>query len=93
VSDNGGRRGRRYLRLCAQVRARREDCGLCRQPIDYTAPPRTPTSFSLDHITSLAHGGDLLDPANARAAHFGCNSKRGGATRQGKPELVTSRWW
>lgn len=94
-----GRRGKRYLKLCAQVRALRLPCSLCGQPIDYHAPPRTRWSFSLEHIVSLAHGGDLLDPANATAAHVGCNSRRGGATRRGRAEaqlplvVATSRAW
>jgi 5-methylcytosine-specific restriction endonuclease McrA len=98
VGDNG-RAGKRYLRLCAQVRKRRDPCGLCGQPIDYNAPPRTRWSFSLDHITPLAHGGGVLDEANAQAAHFGCNSRRGGATRRGRPEralspvVTSSRRW
>lgn len=96
---NGGRRGKRYLKLCAQVRARRLPCALCGQPIDYNAPPRSRWSFSLEHIESLVHGGALLDPANATAAHYGCNSRRGGATRRGRPErrvpvvVTTSRRW
>lgn len=94
-----GRSGKRYLRLCAMVRARRDPCALCGHPIDYGAPPRTRWSFSLDHILSLAHGGDLLDPDNARSAHYSCNSARGGRTRRGRPEhplppvVVTSRMW
>lgn len=96
---DSGRSGTRYLKLCAKVRARRDPCGLCGQPIDYNAPPRTRWSFSLDHIISLAHGGDLLDERNAQSAHYGCNSRRGGATRRGRPErrvpvvVATSRRW
>lgn len=81
-----GRRGAAYLKLCANVRRRRLPCSICGHPIDYNAPPRTRWSFSLEHVQSLAHGGALLDPANATAAHYGCNSRRGGATRRGKPE-------
>lgn len=96
---DSGRSGTRYLKLCAKVRARRDPCGLCGQPIDYNAEPCTPWSFSLDHIISLAHGGGLLDERNAQAAHFGCNSAKGGSTRRGKPErrvpvvVRTSRRW
>jgi hypothetical protein len=98
VGDSG-RRGTRYLKLCAAVRKRRLPCSLCGQAIDYHAPPRTRWSFSLEHIESLVHGGALLDPANATAAHYGCNSRRGGATRRNKPErrtpivVRTSRRW
>ena len=35
-----------------------------------------PKSKSLDHATALANGGSLLDPANHRLAHLGCNSGR-----------------
>jgi len=98
VGDSG-RRGTRYLKLCAQVRRRRDPCGLCGQPIDYNAPPRTRWSFSLDHLTPLAHGGRVLDEGNVQAAHYGCNSRRGGATRRGRAErampvvVATSRMW
>jgi 5-methylcytosine-specific restriction endonuclease McrA len=94
-----GRRGKPYRKLCAQVRARRDPCALCGHPIDYDAPPRTRWSFSLEHVVSLAHGGSLLDPANVTAAHYGCNSRRGGRTRRHRPEpalppvVVTSRMW
>lgn len=96
-----GRRGKRYLRLCAQVRARQDPCALCGQPIDYLAQPRTRWSFSLDHELSLVHGGAVLDPNNARAAHYGCNARRGGGTRRNRPEspggspppYPTSRRW
>lgn len=91
------RKGRRYLRLCAQVRRQAQEqgtpCWLCGQPIDFNAVPRTRWSFSLDHVLSLVHGGDLLDPTNARPSHYGCNSKRGGATRRGRIPLHTSQTW
>jgi hypothetical protein len=94
-----GRSGKRYLKLCAKVRARKDPCVLCGQPIDYNAPPRTRWSFSLEHPDSLVHGGAVLDERNAASAHFGCNSRRGGATRRGRPErrvpvvVATSRRW
>jgi len=93
-----GRSGKRYLKLCAQVRARRDPCCMCGQPIDYHAPPRTRWSFSLEHPSSVVNGGDVLDSDNAEAAHYGCNSKRGGATRRGREPVVpvvvrTSRAW
>lgn len=93
MSDRGARKGKRYLKLCATIRARRDPCGLCGHPIDYNAEPCTYWSFSLDHIVPLAHGGGVHDLANVQAAHFGCNSKRGGATRRGRIPLVTSQAW
>lgn len=66
---------------------------MCGQAIDYNAEPRTRWSFSLEHPHSLVHGGALLDPDNAEAAHYGCNSRRGGATRRGRVPLATSRPW
>lgn len=94
-----GRSGKRYLALCARVRARAkrngEVCCLCTQPIDWDAPPRTRWSFSVEHVTSLVNGGGLLDEANAQPAHFGCNARRGGMTRAGREPVVlrTSRPW
>lgn len=72
-----GRVGRPYLRAASLLRAQRHDCWLCGQPIDYLAPPRTRWSFSLDHADPLSKGGEPLDPTNHRAAHYGCNSRRG----------------
>ncbi len=59
-------------------------CWLCGDLIDYAAPPRSRLRPSLDHVTAIANGGSLLDPANARLAHLGCNAAKGARqTRQG----------
>lgn len=50
-------------------------CGICGDPIDYTAPHRDPLSFTIDHITPISLGGDdTLD--NLRPAHWQCNCER-----------------
>lgn len=94
-----GRSGKRYLALCAKVRARAqrndEPCCLCGRPIDWDALPRTRWSFSLEHAESLVNGGSVLDEANSYPAHYGCNSGRGGRTRRGREPMVlrTSQAW
>ena len=73
-----GRKGRPWERLRAQVRARREPCWICGQPIDYDLPAGHPKSFEADHILPRSmHPESAMDPKNLRAAHKGCNSRRG----------------
>lgn len=78
------RNGSRYRRLVDQLKAQRLPCWLCGQEIAYwiTGPDagKHPAAFTLDHVLPLSKGGDLLDPANARAAHRRCNSARGDRT-------------
>lgn len=92
-----GRVGRRYLRRAAVLRAeakrRNLPCSLCGLPIDWSAPPRTRWSFSLDHIEALANGGAPLDPANHQPAHYGCNSRKGDRLGGAVVPSVTSRAW
>lgn len=89
------RNGRPYRRLCDRLRAMRLPCWLCGHPIDYTIKGieagKHPMGFTLDHAVPLSKGGDLLDLANARAAHRRCNSQRGNRTEPKR--LTTSRRW
>lgn len=89
------RNGRPYRRLTAAQRALGLPCWQCGREIDYTltgyAAQRDPWAFTLDHAVPLSHGGDLLDPANARSAHRRCNSARG--NRLTPPNTRTSRRW
>lgn len=77
----GIRNGRPYRRLVYWLRAQGLPCWICGHNINYQLDGRThPLAFTLDHETPLSLGGDLLDPANARAAHRRCNSARGART-------------
>lgn len=90
MSSNGGRTGPAYRALVDQVRREEHDrCWLCPRPIDMTARAPHYDSWSLDHIVPIAAGGSLLDRANARAAHLGCNRDRKDAPALPK----TSRRW
>ncbi len=92
---HGNRRsGRPYRRLCAQVKARPDGwtCCRCHLPIDPDIRWPDKRCWSLDHLDELARGGALLDPGNAAAAHFDCNSKAGRAL-QNKPKLIPSQVW
>ena len=72
-----GRNTKQWQAMAKAVRDLGLACSLCGEPIDYTAPPRTSRSFSVDHVTPLTKGGSLLDPANLQPAHYGCNSAKG----------------
>lgn len=52
-------------------------CVLCGEAIDTALKPPHPRSFSADHVTELAAGGDLL--GELQPTHLGCNSSRGAA--------------
>lgn len=50
-------------------------CWLCREPVDFDAPPNSDWSATLDHVVTRAAGGsDGVD--NLRLAHRWCNSVR-----------------
>ncbi|WP_327655711.1 HNH endonuclease [Streptomyces sp. NBC_00483] len=86
------RNGRPYRRLCAWLRAQQLPCWLCGHNINYQLHARHPLSFTLDHERPLSRGGDLLDPANARAAHRRCNSAKGNRTPRAQPQRASRRW-
>lgn len=83
----------------ARVLANAEYCHLCGKPLDFSAPPRSRWSPSVDHILprKAIRGLDrasqyrvILDPANLRPAHYGCNSGRGARVPKRRR---TSREW
>lgn len=51
-------------------------CHICGGPIDRDADPRTSKAASLDHLIPLSLGGEH-SRANTRAAHHGCNARKG----------------
>lgn len=66
-----------WFELTTQVRAEESDCWLCGRAIDKTLPPRTPRSFSVDHVKPKSKYPELrYVRANLRAAHYGCNSRK-----------------
>ncbi len=73
-----GRDSPKYKTQRAALRLRRLPCWLCRQPIDYDAPPDAPTAFSLDHVQPVSTHPHLAEvESNQRAAHRRCNLSRG----------------
>lgn len=84
MSANAGRRGGRWEKLKAEVRARRRPCCLCGQPIDYSLRYPDPQSFTVQHVKDW-HGHPELreDPANLDAAHKLCNETAGTAAAPG----------
>ncbi|MCP2168123.1 HNH endonuclease [Goodfellowiella coeruleoviolacea] len=85
-----GRAGYRWRRLVASLRKQGATCAICGHQIDLRLKWPDPMSFSVDHTQPLSRGGAPLDPANARPAHLGCNSRKG--NRVSAP-LRTSRPW
>lgn len=89
-----GRSGRRWIRVKAEVRARRGTCCRCGQRIDYTLDYPDPQSFSVDHYPHPldTHPHLAEDPANLAPAHLVCNQSAG--KRGVKPGigLVSETW-
>jgi 5-methylcytosine-specific restriction endonuclease McrA len=70
------RRARRVFK--DRCRAERRPCHLCRQDIDYSAPPNSPDSFEVDHVIPLSVRPDLAQvTGNWAPAHSRCNRSRG----------------
>lgn len=84
--------GRERARVAKHVRARREDCCICSQPIDYDLSYPNPLSFSVQHVIARSIRPDLtFDVTNCKAAHLDCNK-----SQKAEPmivERVTSRQW
>jgi hypothetical protein len=73
MASNGGRSGARYRRLAAEVREQEELCYFCHQYVPKYLRSPDPASFTVHHKVPVGRGGDLLDRANAAAAHRRCN--------------------
>lgn len=87
MERNTSRRWRAFKRTFkARCKAANKPCHICRQPIDYDAPPQTPDAFEVDHIipVSVSPGLELV-PSNAAASHCRCN-------RQRKASKVDTTW-
>ncbi|MEU3052221.1 HNH endonuclease [Streptomyces griseus] len=88
-----GRSGRRWRETVAW--AKRElvpVCHLCRLPIDMSLHWTHAMSWTLDHLRSLAEGGDPYDHANLAPAHRRCNSIKGANNRPVIPPKTSRRW-
>jgi len=71
--------GPRWRKLVANVRAKRQACCRCWQPIDYSLDYPHPDSFSVDHYPCplSTHPWLAEDPGNLHAAHLVCNQSAG----------------
>lgn len=81
---------RAYRAARKVVLAGHPPCCRCGLPINYDAQPKTTWAPSVEHLQARSKGGDVTDPANLAAAHFGCNSKRG---NRDVPPSRRSRPW
>lgn len=89
-----GRNGRRWIRLKAEVKARRGPCCRCGQTIDYTLAWPDPRSFSVDHYPHplSTHPHLAEDPRNLAGAHLDCNQSAGAKGQ--RPSIgATSEIW
>ena len=95
-----GRDDHQYLAARKRVLAGATICHICGGELDFNAPPRTRYSPSVDHIVPVSQTRHLdpqtrrrmgADPTNLRPAHFGCNSRRGDASRT-PPRKASRRW-
>lgn len=89
------RTGHAWRKAKAYVFATYDTCWLCGERVDKTLPWPHRRSKSVDHVTPLAMGGRLTDPANLRLAHLSCNASRGARTpdTQRSDPLPASRRW
>jgi 5-methylcytosine-specific restriction endonuclease McrA len=79
--------GTRRDRLRRRVLAEEDTCGICGNAVDKSIAYPDPWSPTVDEILPVSLGGDPLDRANCRLAHFRCNVQRGNGTRP-TPEAV-----
>jgi 5-methylcytosine-specific restriction endonuclease McrA len=95
-----GRAGYAWEQVRKLVLANASHCAVCGRPLNADAPPRSRWSSSIDHILPLKAMRALdgatqrrlaLDPANLRAVHLTCNSRRG-AQRTPKPRRTSREW-
>jgi len=95
-----GRSGYAWQQARKKVLENAQICHICGEEIDFDAPPRSPRAPSVDHLLPLHAMRELsmaeqrrlaLDPRGLRAAHFGCNAKRG-AGKVPKPRKASRSW-
>ncbi|WP_160103387.1 HNH endonuclease [Rhodococcus sp. T7] len=70
-------RTHRWRQLTVKLKKERQwVCYLCGIPIPNDVPPRSRWSCSVDHVVSIAEGGDPFDEANCALAHLACNARK-----------------
>lgn len=78
TSKYAGRSTASYRNARKQLKAARQLCYHCGQPIDWAKPWPHPDSFSADHLLSRRDHIDLADdPANLVTSHLRCNQSKG----------------
>jgi hypothetical protein len=97
-----GRSGADWNRVRALVLKNATFCAICGGELDFTAPPRSPWSPSVDHVICISDmkGADMLtqrrlalDLRNLRPVHYGCNARRGARHTPQPITRRTSRKW
>ena len=73
----------------ARCRAANLPCHLCRQPIDYDAPPNHPRAFESDHVKPVAtHPHLAYVMSNLAPSCRACNRSRGTKPLSTEPWVV-----
>lgn len=62
-------------------------CWLCHKPINLALPRRHPGCYTVDHVVAPGNGGSLVDLANLRPAHYGCNAGKRNRPAPWRPRL------
>lgn len=70
-------RGRPWARLRRQVLDEESTCYLCGDMIDQSVKWPDSRSPTADHVVPIRRGGASMDRDNLRAAHLGCNQRKG----------------
>lgn len=83
----GGLSSRRYKKLVAAQRAKREPCCICGEPIDYGLPDNHRLAYTTAHDIAVAVAPwRAEDPTNIKgAAHRACNSYEGTGNHERPP--------
>ena len=93
MAGTSNRSSSRWRKIAANLRAQRNPCHICKQPIDYDAPPHHPDSFEADHYyPESTHPNLATDPANVRASHSKCNRNRGNQPMQPTRWVQAEEW-
>lgn len=81
IRNGIGHRAYRRERERLKARGKRDHlaCAWCGKPINYDLPAGHPMSFTADHPTAIANGGDLVGQ-KLKPFHRRCNSAKSNST-------------
>lgn len=71
--DKDGTHRGAFERNKKKIYATQKVCGICGQPVDFSAKYPHPLSPCIDHIIPVAKGGHPSELGNLQLAHWACN--------------------